>query len=308
MKFNPEHLAKFSKSPRVQSAIKQITEFVNNDAAWQDVRHVAYLFATIQHETAGTFEPIKEYRAGIGSDGRANQDRYWKTNAYGRGYVQLTWADNYRKMSKRIGVPALATNFDLALQADTAYKIASTGMREGLFTGHDLDDHINGSKCDYRNARKIINRLDKAAKIAAMAVQWEARLRDASEAESGSKAEVISETSVTFPVAAEPEAGTEQKTVTEYSIDDLSQKVESANTTITTVSTIAGKATDSVKAFRAMISLKSFGAIIAAIGAFIQDKWLGIALIFVGILIIAAIGWKYMTRQEKIGVERVRKN
>jgi hypothetical protein len=110
------------------------------------------------------------------------------------------------------------------------------------------------------------------------------------------------------PVTTDPPAETEQKTTTEFSIDNITQKVESANTTITTVSTIAGKASDSVKAFRTMISLKSLGAVVTTIGAFVHDRWLGFALIFVGIIIVVLIGWKYMTRQEKIGVARVNNN
>jgi hypothetical protein len=38
-----------------------------------------------------------------------------------------------------------------------SYRIMSFGMRNGKFTGKKLSDYINGDKCDYKNARRIIN-------------------------------------------------------------------------------------------------------------------------------------------------------
>ena len=69
-----------------------------DDPKWKDVRHVAYALATVKHETADTYHPIKEYRARAGSKGRANQDRYWLSGYYGRGYVQLTWKKKLREV------------------------------------------------------------------------------------------------------------------------------------------------------------------------------------------------------------------
>ncbi len=87
---------------------------------------MAYLLATIKHECADKWQPIKEYRNRPGSKGRANQDRYWLTGYMGRGFCQLTWLDNYRKatrMLKEIGV-----DVDLVKEPDRAMepKIAST--------------------------------------------------------------------------------------------------------------------------------------------------------------------------------------
>jgi hypothetical protein len=50
-------------------------------------------------------------------------------------------------------------------------------MRRGLFTGVKLATFINAEKCDYVNARKIINGLDKAELIAGYAEKIEAILR-----------------------------------------------------------------------------------------------------------------------------------
>lgn len=145
------------------------------------LKQTAYILATIHHETGvkrngelQTFQPIKELRERSDSPRRKNQDRYWLTGYYGRGYVQITWKDNYKKFG-------IADTPDRALDPETAYEITSRGMREGMFTGKKLADFING-QADYRNARKIINGLDKAAEIAAKARTYEAILLESQEA------------------------------------------------------------------------------------------------------------------------------
>lgn len=50
-------------------------------------------------------------------------------------------------------------------------------MKEGWFTGRKLSDYISGNKKDYVNARRIINGMDKAQKIANEAVIFERALR-----------------------------------------------------------------------------------------------------------------------------------
>lgn len=141
-----------------------------DDPQWKDVRHTAYALATVKHETANKYQPIREYRSKPGSKGRANQDRYWLTGYYGRGYVQLTWKRNYELFG-------IADNPDAALSPVGAYKILSVGMQKGSFTGKKLSDFIKGSTTDYHNARKVINGLDKAGLIAGYAKDFEKILR-----------------------------------------------------------------------------------------------------------------------------------
>jgi len=57
-------------------------------------------------------------------------------------------------------------NADLALVPDTAAKVIAIGMRDGSFTGVSLNTYINGGKCDFYNARRIINGMDKARTFA----------------------------------------------------------------------------------------------------------------------------------------------
>ncbi|MVM40675.1 hypothetical protein GO730_28330 [Spirosoma sp. HMF3257] len=84
----------------------------------------------------------------------------------GRGYVQLTYHDNYKKMGPFIEGDLVA-NPDLALDPKNAAKILVIGMKNGLFTGKSLSkyDRKNGS-FNSREARRIINGVDKQDKFA----------------------------------------------------------------------------------------------------------------------------------------------
>ena len=149
--------------------IESLLTALESDPDVDDERWAAYMFATVKHECADTWEPIEEYGKGAGhkygkpvqvtgSDGQTYTCKY-----YGRGYVQLTWDYNYKKMSTALGMgDALVIHPEQVLQADIAYRIMSYGMRNGSFTGKKLGDYIHDSACDYKNARRIINALDKA--------------------------------------------------------------------------------------------------------------------------------------------------
>ncbi len=64
-----------------------------------------------------------------------------------------------------------------ALEPTTAYAIMSHGMRSGSFTGVGLSRYIHDDVCDYLNARRIINELDQAERIAAYAQKLESMLQ-----------------------------------------------------------------------------------------------------------------------------------
>jgi len=148
-----------------------------------DLRWAAYMLATVKHECADTWRPIEEYGRGaghkygqmeemVGSDGIRYQNAY-----YGRGYVQLTWKDNYLAIGQELGMgDALALHPEKALEPEIAYRIMSLGMRKGTFTGKSLSKYITGETVDYRNARKIINGLDQADRIAGYARRLETLL------------------------------------------------------------------------------------------------------------------------------------
>lgn len=160
-----------------------------------DIRWGAYMLATVKAET-GVYLPIEENAALwkkksgkgeyaeevtlTGADGKAVTDALGKPvkgRYFGRGYVQLTWRDNYLKLGDALGLgDTLARAPERALEPDIAYRICSLGMREGRFTGVGLPRFIEGDTCDYRKARKIINGLDRADEIAGYAIAFEAMM------------------------------------------------------------------------------------------------------------------------------------
>ena len=129
----------------------------------KDLNKLAYILATAWHESK--LRPIKEIRAKIGTSLYDLQNNYWFTGYYGRGFVQLTWKDNYKKMSDFLNVD-LVNNPDLALVPEYASKILVYGMMNGSFTGKKLSNYINkGGFNDFFNARRVVNLLDKAQLI-----------------------------------------------------------------------------------------------------------------------------------------------
>ena len=158
-----------------QDGLLLLLSCFEDDDHIQDIRWIAYMLATVFHECAGTWKPIEEYGKGKGRKyGLA--DPVSGHVYYGRGYVQLTWAGNYKTMGKTLGVD-LYNDPDLALIPDIAYKIMSQGMRSGSFTGASLKSKIHDDVCDYFNARRIINGTDCAEKIAGYAEKFETILK-----------------------------------------------------------------------------------------------------------------------------------
>lgn len=142
-----------------------------------DLRMVSYVMATTHWETGAygqryIYEPVPE--AGRGRD-KPYGIPFKKTGKiyYGRGFVQLTWFDNYERFTKilyRLGFEVdLMSTPDLALKPEIAALILVIGMRDGKFTGADLDDYFDPIKSDWFNARKIINGKDRAPIIADIA-------------------------------------------------------------------------------------------------------------------------------------------
>lgn len=146
----------------------------------------AYLLATTFHETAKTMQPINEYGGNAyfhkmyDIKGRRPHKAKELGNIYpgdgikfhGRGYVQLTGRTNYKRATNKLKHNFIR-NPDLALDPNLAAQILREGCLEGWFTGKKLEDYLPG---DYKNARKIVNGLDKARTIARYAVIFEEAL------------------------------------------------------------------------------------------------------------------------------------
>jgi len=137
-----------------------------------DDRHLAYVLATTAHETAWTMQPIREQ----------GSESYLKSKPYypwiGRGYVQLTWEENYKKADQKLGLNGqLIEDPDLALDPEIAKQVIFIGMDEGWFTGQCLGDHIEcedplTDETDWYNARTIVNAHDKADQIKGYAIKF----------------------------------------------------------------------------------------------------------------------------------------
>ena len=146
------------------------------------IPEIAYMLATVLHETAGTMLPIEEYGKGKGRRYGSNVDidgsRYKGLPHiyYGRGYVQLTWLTNYVKATEKLCID-FVNNPELTLDPVNAANIMIVGMQEGWFTGRKLAHYFAHSKKDYLNARRIINGTDKMQLIADYANKFEAALR-----------------------------------------------------------------------------------------------------------------------------------
>ncbi|WP_184544717.1 hypothetical protein [Mucilaginibacter sp. FT3.2] len=150
-----------------------------DDTGITDQRKAAYVLGTVFHECAKTMEPISEFGKGAGHDygkklkmggGPGHRIPYTTPDKlyYGRGYVQLTWYENYQSMGNLLQI-ALLENPELALEPQTAARIMIKGMTGGLFTGVGLGKYFTATKADWINARKIINGLDMATAIAGYA-------------------------------------------------------------------------------------------------------------------------------------------
>lgn len=156
-----------------------------------DVRFIAYALATIHIETYwpktnSRYAPITEggtkayfNRYDIQHNPKKARElgNLQSGDGYlfrGRGYVQITGRNNYRKFG-------IEDSPELALDPQTAFHIMETGMHTGMFTGHKLGNYINAQKTDYKNARRVINGQDRAAEIAGYATEFEQILRESEE-------------------------------------------------------------------------------------------------------------------------------
>ena len=165
------------------------------DHAGKDDRWLAYALGTTFHETAFTMQPIKE----LGGDARfrrlydiqgekpalarqlGNLNPGDGIRFHGRGYVQLTGRTNYASMQAAFGGDLTSSRAaaDGVMEPSLAARIMFRGMEKGTFTGKKFADFFNATKEDWVNARKIINGLDKADKIAGHAKDFKAAISHA---------------------------------------------------------------------------------------------------------------------------------
>jgi len=122
-------------------------------------RVMAYALATVEHETAQTFEPIEEI------NGRAHARRLGYSggdNYYGRGFIQLTHDYNYKKYGERLGLGSKLVD-DPSLALD---KAVSARILAAYFKDQGVAEIANNN---FINARRLINKDRRARSIAARA-------------------------------------------------------------------------------------------------------------------------------------------
>lgn len=173
----------FGKKPKPQ----QVQGFEAIFDAWDAVPAydlldwLAYILATAWHETGTRMQPVREgfattdaaafaavsnYCAKHGKENYARRHGNGKSY-YGRGYVQLTHGINYMRAGKELGLGSgLYDDPDLVMDPAIGARIIVEGMVEGWFTKYSLDDFFSKGVSEWYNARRIINRLDKADDIA----------------------------------------------------------------------------------------------------------------------------------------------
>lgn len=159
-----------------QSVILAVWEYQGGGTPMQDVRWLAYMLATTYHETAYHMWPVTEY----GSASYLQGKEYYPY--IGRGFVQLTWKDNYIKASKILSLydnRDLEAYPELALDSLIATRILFRGMAEGWFTGRKLGQYFDETTDDAVNARQIINGNDKDTLIAGYHADFLAALEEA---------------------------------------------------------------------------------------------------------------------------------
>jgi predicted chitinase len=135
-----------------------------------DPSQIAYILATAEHESH-LGEWMTEFANGDAYEGRSDLGNTQPGDGprfKGRGFVQLTGRVNYADWSNRLGQD-LTSNPERVSEPAIAARILVQGMRDGTFTGYKLSDFLGK---DFVNARQIINGLDRAKEIAAIAQRY----------------------------------------------------------------------------------------------------------------------------------------
>ena len=166
-------------------------KYIGNDLRW-----LAYIFATAYWETAHTMQPVIEtfnpaYDTANPSVETAIarletsfsaghlpwvQIPYWRKDVdgmswLGRGYPQVTHKENYLKAEQRTGIK-FTSDPSLMLVPENAVLVMFDGMINGWFSGKKLGDYFSTRVSDPVGARHIINGNDHADDLANIYTQF----------------------------------------------------------------------------------------------------------------------------------------
>jgi len=154
-------------------------------AAGSPIAHVAYGLGTSFHETGAKMQPVPEIGRGRGK-AYGKPGKHGGQVPYGRGDVQLTWDYNYEIADAELGLEgALLADFNRALETEISARVMVRGMTEGWFAGDKVGRHkfarylpAKGvaTSQQFTAARRIINGIDRAEKVAGYAMAFQAAL------------------------------------------------------------------------------------------------------------------------------------
>ena len=159
-----------------QSVILAVWDYQAGGTPMSDLRWLSYMLSTVYHETAQRMWPVTEY----GDQAYLQGKEYYPY--IGRGFVQLTWEENYDHASKALALiddRDLVAHPEMALDSLIATRILFRGMAEGWFTDRKLGQYFNDEKDDPINARQIINANDDDTLIASYHEKFLAALKAA---------------------------------------------------------------------------------------------------------------------------------
>lgn len=174
--FSAEQIASIARCP-ISSVtehwpriVEQLTHCGIND---RDVQ--VAMIGTIAIETAHTFEPVREAFY-LGADAEAYRQTLRYYPYYGRGFIQLTWRDNYDAYSGKVndlwqagGAIDLVSRPDDALDADVSAAVSALYFRD-----HGREDGVGipeaAREGDWREVRRLVQggdgSLDELIRIA----------------------------------------------------------------------------------------------------------------------------------------------
>lgn len=148
-----------------------LSECMNSEV--RDRGQIAYILATAEHEShLGQW--MEELDSGYRYEGRKDLGNTQPGDGpkyKGRGFVQMTGRNNYAQWSQYLDIDLLEKP-QKAADPEVAAKILVMGMKNGYFTGYRLQDFINEDKQDFYHARRIVNGLDRAGQVQAIAQEY----------------------------------------------------------------------------------------------------------------------------------------
>ncbi len=129
--------------------------------------------ANIGHETAWTFEPIRErgpysyFRYLIGRLGNRNHKEAYDYR--GGGFIQTTGKSNYIMMNPFVQAKYpdidIVKNPEKITDPNVSWITTEIGLWKGLYTGKKINDYLTRTKTDLYNFRRCINGTDRAKLI-----------------------------------------------------------------------------------------------------------------------------------------------